>query len=308
MKQDNRNTASPLISVIVPVYNAEKTLRQCVDSILGQDYRDFELLLIDDGSKDNSPAICDEYAAKDLRVKVFHKPNGGVSSARNLGIENAQGKWVTFIDADDYITEGYFDGIGDHDEDVIIKGYKKFDNIGDVTGRDAEVFLSMPAFPDFISRYVTDTLLRGPVFKFYKRSLIGNLRFPSDMKIGEDAWFVFNYLAKCSSFAVLPKGEYMVRLAEEPDEVKYAISVDYAVRSLQYLKDAYDGLVKAHHIDKGIFLSYIGYFKRISQADWQQDRAKWYDNPDVKALYDYVWPALSFKQKARLTIARALKR
>lgn len=182
-------SSSPLISIIVPVYNAEKTLRQCVDSILSQDYRNFELLLIDDGSKDCSPAICDEYAANDFRVKVFHKPNGGVSSARNLGIDNAQGEWVTFIDADDYITDGYFEGVAEHDEDVLIKGYRKFDNNGNVGGREADDLSGIPVISDFISQYVTDSLLRGPVFKFYKRTLIGDLRFLTDMKIGEDAWF-----------------------------------------------------------------------------------------------------------------------
>lgn len=313
MKQETRNqklenSNSPLISVIVPVFNAEKTLRQCVDSVLGQDNRDFELLLIDDGSKDSSPTICDEVAAKNNRVKIFHKKNGGVSSARNLGIDNAQGEWITFIDADDYITEGCFNGVAEHDEDILIKEYKKFYNTGVVAGKAAYELLGMTVFSDFISQFVTDSLLRCPWAKFYKRSLIGDLRFLTDMKIGEDAWFVFNYLVKCKSFAVLQKGEYMVRLAKEPDEVKYAILVDYAVRSLQYLKDAYDGLVKTHHINKGIFLSYIGYFKRISQTDWQQDKTKWYGNPEVKALYDYVWPALSVKQKVRLTIARVLKR
>ena len=296
------------ISIIVPVYNAANTLKKCIDSILLQDIGDYELLLIDDGSKDNSPAISDEYAAKDLRVKVIHKANEGVSSARNLGLDNAKGKWVAFIDADDYITDGYFDGIGEHDEDVLIKGYRKFDNNGFVAGREANDLSGMSVISDFISQYVTDSLLRGPVFKFYKRSLIGDLRFLADMKIGEDAWFVFKYLTKCRSFAVVSGGDYMVRLAEEPDEVKYAVTVDYAVRSLQYLKDAYDGLVQTHHISRGIFLSYIGYFKRISQADLQQDKAKWYDNPDVKALYDYVWPALSVKQKARLVAARMLRR
>ncbi len=313
MKQETRNqklenSNSPLISVIVPVFNAEKTLRQCVDSVLGQDNRDFELLLIDDGSKDSSPTICDEVAAKNNRVKIFHKKNGGVSSARNLGIDNAQGEWITFIDADDYISESYFDTIGKYDEDILIKGYKKFDNVGIIFGREIEELLSNRDFSDFISRNITDSLLRCPWAKFYKRSLIGDLRFLTDMKIGEDAWFVFKYLAKCKSFAVLPKGEYMVRLAEEPDEVKYAISVDYAVRSLHYLMDAYDGLVKVHHINKGMFLSYIGYFKRVSQADRQQDKAKWYSSPDVKALYDYVWSALSFKQKLKLSVAKILKR
>lgn len=298
----------PLISVIVPVYNAESTLSECVGSILGQKYKDFELILVDDGSKDSSPHICDEYAHDNGQVIVFHKPNGGVSSARNHGLDHARGKWIAFVDSDDYVTDGYFDGVVEQKEDVLIKGYQKLDHSGIVEGKEAEDLLGIPAFSDFLSQYVTDSLLRGPVFKFYKRSLIGDLRFLTDMKIGEDAWFVFNYLARCKSFAVIPKGEYMVRLAEEPDEVKYAVTVDYAVRSLQYLKDAYDGLVQTHHISRGIFLSYIGYFKRISQADWQQDKTKWYDNPDVKALYDYVWPALSFKQKARLVAARMLRR
>lgn len=92
---------TPLVSVIVPVYNAEKYLNRCVDSILSQTMTDFELLLIDDGSKDDSGRICDEYAEKDARVRAFHKPNGGVSSARNLGLNNARGNWIAYVDADD---------------------------------------------------------------------------------------------------------------------------------------------------------------------------------------------------------------
>lgn len=296
------------ISIIVPVYNAAATLKECVDSILNQKYKDVELILVDDGSKDSSPQICDEYAVIDHRVSVYHKTNGGVSSARNHGLDYAQGKWVTFIDADDYITPGYFDGVVNHDEDILIKGYRKFDHSGVVSVRETEELLRLSDFPDLLSQYVTDTLLRGPVFKFYRHSLIGELRFLTDMKIGEDAWFVFKYLTKCRSFAVVPRGEYMVRSAEDPDEVKYAVSVDYAVKSLNYLKDAFNGLVKAHGLNKGIFIHYIGYFKRISKGDWQTDKTIWYGNPDVKALYDYVWPALSFKQKLRLMAARMMKR
>ena len=92
MDNDNR----PVISVIVPVYNVEKYLGQCIDSILKQSFQNFELLLIDDGSPDESGKICDEYAAKDGRVRVFHKENGGVSSARNVGLDNAAGQWVAF--------------------------------------------------------------------------------------------------------------------------------------------------------------------------------------------------------------------
>lgn len=94
---------NPKISVIVPVYNTEKYLRRCIDSILAQTFTDFELLLIDDGSKDSSGAICDEYAAKESRVRVFHKDNGGVSSARNMGLDNAKGEWISFVDSDDWV-------------------------------------------------------------------------------------------------------------------------------------------------------------------------------------------------------------
>ena len=85
----------PKISVIIPVYNAEKTLHRCIDSILAQTFSDFEVLLIDDGSKDKSGEICDEYARKDSRIKVCHKENGGVSSARNMGLDNAKGEWIS---------------------------------------------------------------------------------------------------------------------------------------------------------------------------------------------------------------------
>ena len=97
----------PKISVIVPVYNTEKYLNRCIDSILAQTFTDFELLLIDDGSTDCSGKICDEYAAKDSRVRVFHKENGGVSSARNMGLDNAQGEWITFVDSDDWVHEDF---------------------------------------------------------------------------------------------------------------------------------------------------------------------------------------------------------
>lgn len=96
---------NPLISVIVPVYKVEKYLHRCIDSILAQTYENIEVLLIDDGSPDQSGAICDDYQAKDSRVRVFHKENGGVSSARNLGLRESKGDYIVFVDADDYIDE-----------------------------------------------------------------------------------------------------------------------------------------------------------------------------------------------------------
>lgn len=115
------------ISVIIPVYNTEKYLRECLDSVLAQTFTDFEVLVINDGSTDSSGKICDEYAEKDSRIKVFHKENGGVSSARNLGLDHAKGEWICFVDSDDEVLEdalqNYVDSIKSTDADIIISNY-----------------------------------------------------------------------------------------------------------------------------------------------------------------------------------------
>ena len=97
-----------MISVVVPIYKVkEELLKECIESIMNQSYRDLEIILIDDGSPDNSGKICDDYSKTDKRIKVIHKENGGVSSARNIGIENANGDWITFVDSDDYIEKDF---------------------------------------------------------------------------------------------------------------------------------------------------------------------------------------------------------
>ena len=123
-----------LISIIVPVYKVEKYLRRCIDSILAQTYQNIEVLLVDDGSPDNSGAICDEYADKDSHVRVFHKPNGGVSSARNLGLMEAKGQYIGFVDADDYIDKTMYEVLLDNllqeQADISICSYNQEDKNG----------------------------------------------------------------------------------------------------------------------------------------------------------------------------------
>lgn len=119
---------SPQISIIIPIYNVERYLRQCIDSILAQTFTEFELLLIDDGSPDGCPAICDEYAGKDARVRVFHKQNGGVTSARNKGLDNANGNWIIYIDGDDWIEPTYveelYNAAINNEADIAICGFR----------------------------------------------------------------------------------------------------------------------------------------------------------------------------------------
>ena len=112
------------ISVIVPVYNAGQSLPRCVDSILNQSFTNFELLLVDDGSTDGSGAICDAYAARDSRIRVFHKENGRVASARNAGLDKAVGDWVTFVDSDDYVLDDYFPYCMEENIDLCIQNWR----------------------------------------------------------------------------------------------------------------------------------------------------------------------------------------
>ena len=157
-----------LVSVIIPIYNAEQHLEKCIESVINQKFNDFELLLINDGSTDSSGKICDNYVKRDHRIKVFHKENGGVSTARNLGIEKARGEWVTFIDADDKIESNYFDIITDvSDADLIVQGFKYFQDgviIKEYFYRNEKLNLEQ-----FIQNYKLYPDFSSACSKFYKK-------------------------------------------------------------------------------------------------------------------------------------------
>lgn len=192
---------SPKISVIVPVYNVEKYLLRCVDSILVQTLTDFELLLIDDGSTDNSGAICDGYAAKDSRIRVFHKPNGGVSSARNLGLDNARGEWITFADSDDYVypnwLENYNIGKIDEDIDLTIQGVWTDKPLNNLVHKLTYSLGFEGSVTDAIQR-LNDSYIFGYLWiKIFRRNVIDafNLRFDEGLNFLEDEMWMIEYLS-----------------------------------------------------------------------------------------------------------------
>lgn len=197
---------SPKISVIVPIFNAKEVLPRCIDSILSQTFTDFELLLIDDGSKDNSGKICDEYARKDNRIKVFHKENGGVSSARNLGLDNANGEWISFIDSDDYIDKRFFENfINNLVSDIIIQGYVE-EKIN-----DKPIYHNMkslicensykPIFDELSSNQNTGYLW----CRLFKNDIIinNNVRFNNKYYIQEDEEFIFHYMLYSKTASII---------------------------------------------------------------------------------------------------------
>ena len=121
---------SKKISVIVPVYNASTYIGRCIESVQAQTYKKWELILVDDGSKDDSLNICSEYASKDTRIHVIHQDNAGPGIARNTGIDMANGEYIVFIDSDDYIDRAYFDLLSKHDEDVVFIDLRNYDENG----------------------------------------------------------------------------------------------------------------------------------------------------------------------------------
>ena len=212
---------SPKISVIVPVYKVEQYLPQCVESILAQTFTDFELLLIDDGSPDNSGKICDEYAAKDSRIRVFHKTNGGVSSARNVGLDNAKGEWIAFVDSDDWIGEHYLDPVPELEEEsrsaqIVLSGFNIISSsTGNLIERRNWRDLQKRRFSSSESFFLHKLHLWGfPFSKFYLKSVIDacSIRFSEKISLSEDLLFLMEFLSSCEYVYFSNSCEYYYRV------------------------------------------------------------------------------------------------
>lgn len=196
-----------LISIIVPVYNVEKYLNHCVDSILNQSLKDFELILVDDGSPDNCGKLCLDYAEKDSRIIIIHKMNGGLSDARNIGIKVASGDWIAFVDSDDYVDKDYLlllynaavqnnadlsvcDFTPIYEDGTIIEGWG---NLPDVTLKDQA---------DMIRMIDSHWKIVPAWNKLYKVTLFENLEFAKG-KLHEDEFFIHRVLAKCDRVSII---------------------------------------------------------------------------------------------------------
>jgi glycosyltransferase involved in cell wall biosynthesis len=183
------------VSIIIPVYNKQRYLNTLLSQIRNQTFRDYECLLINDGSTDSSGAVCDLFAHEDSRFRVFHIPNGGVSHARNMGLEKAEGEFITFIDADDEIADGYLQNLvtcaDSTDAGLVISGYQKFWD-----DKEQIIAVSHPALkatvpisdvlPSF-AQVQRDTGIFGCcVAKIFRRDLIRDVRFDESLKLAED--------------------------------------------------------------------------------------------------------------------------
>lgn len=222
----------PKVTIIVPVYNVEKYLTCCIGSILSQSFKDFELLLIDDGSSDLSGEICDDYVEKDARIRVFHKENGGVSSARNLGLENAQGEWICFIDSDDWVEVDFLKELIQYDSfDLVVGGCEGVGCMIYSTKRNENLIIDFkhPNKAAQILNANNENTISAFYYswgKLFRNSIISqnDLRFDTRMKICEDTCFLMKYLIHVQKIILSNSSLYRYRLLSVPN--KYVIDSD----------------------------------------------------------------------------------
>ena len=208
------------VSIIVPVYNTEKYLRQCIDSILAQTYTDLEIILVDDGSLDSSGAICDEYAAKDSRVRVFHIENGGVSNARNYALDRATGEYVMFVDADDLVKPEYVDRMTNAAINMSAElAVCRFMHGGRYTLNDfyairnaEKVNIKKINLSDY--RWTGNYAHHEVWCSIFDADLIRDLRFSTQLYIGEDTVFFAQVLKKAGSILFVDEQLYYYRYNE----------------------------------------------------------------------------------------------
>lgn len=208
---------NPKISIIIPVYNVEPYITDCIDSLINQIYKDFEVLLIDDGSSDCSGNICDEYANKDKRLRVFHKKNEGVSSARNLGLIEAAGEWICFVDSDDWIDPNTLSSIFpilDNEIDFVQFGFKQINSMGDIIVQsnipDHRIVMVKDAYvkTHMYHSAICGYLIKKDIIKKYK------INFPKSIKYGEDQAFILKTLICSQKILIIDDHFYNYRYRE----------------------------------------------------------------------------------------------
>ncbi len=202
------------VSIIVPLFNAEKFAKRCIESVLMQTFKNYELILIDDGSKDKTGEICDKYAEKDTRIKVIHKNNGGVSSARNTGLDMAKGEWITFLDADDWIEPNFLLIVDNNSNDSIDWIFAQWRTIWDnglpneINNYEQEIlFNNWEEIKNIWDKMANMDICRCPWGKFFRRSVIESykLRFDNSLKYGEDTVFNYEYLINIKGLSLCKK-------------------------------------------------------------------------------------------------------
>ena len=208
----------PVISVIVPVYMVEKYLNRCINSLIGQTFKDYEVVLIDDGSQDNSPKICDEFALNYAFVKVIHKENGGPSEARNCGVKSSVGKYITFIDSDDYISNDYLERLfklqQEYDADITVAGVKKVTSYKKYNNSKTNTAIAMSGYEALLNMMYQKGIDTSPCAMLLRREITENICFPKK-RFHEDDFTTYKYFLNAHTVVLDPKPRYFYLQRED---------------------------------------------------------------------------------------------
>ncbi len=221
-----------LVSVIVPVYNVEDFLDECIKSVISQTYDNWELILVDDGSKDGSPALCDKWAEKEARIKVYHQKNGGLSEARNTGLKYCQGEYITFLDSDDYLLpnciETLLNGLEEKECQMCVGNYTNITGneiyMGTLNQRIKEEIVD---WEGYMEKFYTFVPFYAQVWaKIYKREIFDGIIFPKG-RVSEDAYVMLDVVRKCEKICVIPEVVSVYRQREGSVTAKpYSETID----------------------------------------------------------------------------------
>mgnify|MGYP001443428711 CR=1 FL=1 len=249
-----QEVTQPLITMIIPVYNIENYVSRCVESAINQSYENLEILLIDDGSEDASGEICDQYGEKCSNIRVIHKENGGLSEARNVGIEAAGGEYLVFLDGDDFVTKNYVENLFNAIEQVSCDlAISMFLNVVDDQGIELNT--------DGVLENLSEECLRSLLYqrgietsapgKIYKRELIGELRFPVG-RLYEDVMFTVRMIARSSRIAIVDNVDYMYyqrqgSIQYQQFDKRKMDSIHHSLELEQFVERNYPKLIRASH-------------------------------------------------------------
>lgn len=251
------------ISVIIPVYNVEKYLEECIQSVIEQTYKNLEIILIDDGSEDGSGRICDEYAKRDSRIKVIHKENLGVSIARNTGLEVVNGHYISFIDGDDYINKDYFEKllkkIKEEDVQCVICGFNRiYNGTSEIVTYKENTIYSKEKFLEKILN------VQGGIGtacgKLWEKEAINSIRFNENIKIAEDSLFAIKAIKNVNNVYVMDEALYNYRFNKDSAVRKY--KEDFVEMCLDSMKAAKEYIEEEYKTNEKIvkrFYNYISY-------------------------------------------------
>lgn len=303
------------ISIIVPIYKVEDYLDRCISSIVNQTYKNIEIILVDDGSPDQCPNICDEWTKKDNRIIVVHKANGGLSDARNTGLNIATGEYIGFVDSDDFISKDMYQVLYnvliDTNSDIVQCEYIKFTDDSLINDNQPDCIINEYNVEEALFSLINENPLKQVVWnKLYKRRLFDDIRFEKN-KLNEDEFFTYQIFAKANKISYINQALYYYFSREtsimgKPFSSKRLDGLEARMKQYQFFQENYNQLVSYQKKNLWFYIIYL--VQNIYQIEDMGIRKNLYDKIyyyyKIIRYDEYLLPKLSFKESMWILLSK----